>query len=51
LTFATAPMALHAAEPWSSFAPANHDTHAAVRQPADATIVTEAASEIGAPSR
>ena len=51
LTFATAPMALHAAEPWSSFTPAHHDTHAAVRQPADATIGTEAASEISAPSR
>ena len=51
LTFATAPMALHAAEPWSLFTPAHHDTHAAVRQPADATIATEAASEISAPNR
>jgi hypothetical protein len=51
LTLATAPMALHAAEPWSSFTPAHHDTHAAVRQPTDTTSVTDAASQISAPSR
>jgi cytochrome c553 len=31
LTFATAPMALQAAEPWSLFTPTLHDTHAATR--------------------
>jgi cytochrome c553 len=51
LTLATAPMALHAAEPWSLFTPAHHDTHAAIRQSTDASIVTEAESEISAPNR
>jgi hypothetical protein len=40
LTFATAPMALQAAEPWSSFSPAAHDTHAAMRQTTNATVAS-----------
>jgi hypothetical protein len=51
LALATAPMALHAAEPWSLFTPAHHDTHAAMPQPTDATIASGAASEISAPRR
>jgi cytochrome c553 len=38
LTFATAPLALQAAEPWSLFSPAPHDTHAAVRQTSNAAV-------------
>jgi mono/diheme cytochrome c family protein len=40
LTFATAPMALQAAEPWSLFNPAPHDTHAAIRQTGNAAIAS-----------
>jgi hypothetical protein len=41
LTFATAPMALQAAEPWSLFTPTLHDAHhAASRQAADARIAS-----------
>ena len=38
LTLATAPMALQAAEPWSSFSATPHDTHAALRQTTNATV-------------
>jgi len=40
LTFATAPMALQAAEPWSLFNPAPHDTHAAIRQTSNAAVAS-----------
>jgi hypothetical protein len=40
LTFATAPMALQAAEPWSLFSPAPHDTHAAMRQTSNAAAAS-----------
>jgi Di-haem cytochrome c peroxidase len=38
LTIATAPMALQAAEPWSSFSATPHDTQAALRQTTNATV-------------